>query len=230
MRYGLAALFIGCAGLAQAGAFYTTTASSEFVIGGPVTVVAGPSVPDELEIGAGMAGSGGIVSASGVLPATKSIGTTGIAPFPVSVAASSFQSGHIITIDNAAGTTPLFLAFTFSYGYSVMLGADGPGDYATGGAFFHITGIDNETLTIFGVPAAEYLFHPTFDTLLGGTGGMGGAVITGGVSVPAFSVGTFSVVTDTAGYAESVPEPGTLFLAIPAVLVLALGRRPAIGR
>lgn len=224
MRLSWPLLFLGCATMAQAAATYSTSVTSSFLIGGPVTVVAGPSIPSVVEIGAGTAGGGGAVSPSGTLPATKDIGVAGIAPFPLSLASSAYQTGHIITIDNLAGTTALFLAFTFSYGYDITLAADGPGDYAEAGAFFHITGIDNEALTIFGVPAAEYLFRATFDTI-GGVGGAGGAVITGGISVPAFSVGTFSVVTDTAGLAYAVPEPGTASLAIPAALVLLAWRR-----
>ncbi len=225
MSRQLLATLLFCAPLLPAGAFYSTTVSSEFLIGPGVAVVAGPSLPTITEFGGGAAFAAGVVSPAGVLPATSAIGVSGFAPAPVSLASSSFQSGHIFTIDNSAGDVPVFLAFTFSYGYDVDLGAATPfQDYAEGGAFFHISGIDNEVLTIAGVPVAEFLFNPTFDTLLGGVGGTGGGFVTGGIAVPAFTVSVFSVITDTAGLAYSIPEPATAALVSLAAACFAVFR------
>jgi hypothetical protein len=212
--------------VAPAGAIYTTSVDSTFAIG-PGTVSAGPVLTSSFSTGAGFAGFGGSLSPSGAKPAVISSGVTGTAPFAVSSASSTYQASHIITLDNSAGLTPMMAAFTFSYGWTVTLSADvDPFDFATAGAFFHITGIDNETLTIAGVPVAEYLVHPVYTTAAGGTGGAGGGMVTGSIIVPSGAISTFSVITDTHGYAQSVPEPSTaVMLAFAAAVTCLRARR-----
>ena len=211
---------------AHAAAIYTTVVSSTFGIGG-ATVVAGPSgLLPPVTTGAGTAGGGGMVSPGGVFPAAIGIGVTGTAPFAISTASSTYMASHLITIDNSAGLTALIRAFTFEYSWTVTLGA-GPAasEFASGGAFFHITGIDNEILTIAGIPVAEYLLNPTYTTLTG-TGGAGGGLVTGSIIVPAGVLSIFSVITDTSGFAAvTVPEPGSAVLLSLGCIALALLRR-----
>jgi len=211
--------------LAPAAAIYTTVVDSTFAMG-PGTFVAGPVMTSSTSTGAGSAGFGGTVSPSGVKPATIGSGVTGTTPFAVSYASSTYQASHLITLDNSSGTSPMMAAFTFSYGWTVTLGADvHPLDFASAGAFFHITGIDNEILTIAGVPAAEFLVHPMYTTAGGGTGGAGGGMITGAITVPAGTISIFSVITDTNGFAISTPEPSTAAMIALAAAVSFLRRR-----
>ena len=210
-----------------AGAIYTTSVSSTFAIGSG-GVAAGPTITFSMSTGAGMAGFGGMVSPGGVLPATISSGVTGTSPFAVSTATSTYQAGHLITLDNSASATPIMVPFMFSYSWMVTLGAMDPMlDFASAGAFFHITGIDNETLTIGGVPMGEYLVSHRYTTLGGGTGGSGMATVMGAIFVPAATFSVFSVITDTDGVASSVPEPSTavLFAIAGAATVVRFRRR-----
>ncbi len=207
-------------------ALYSTSASSTFATAG-MAVSVGSDGGFETEIGNAAASFGGTVSPGGTLPATRLVGTSGTASSPPnSLATSTYQSGHVFTIDNTGSLTPLFIAFTFSYSWTIAVGVDDPtGELATGGAFFHITGIDNEELTIGGVPAAEYLFQVNYSTALGQTGGTGGDVVTGGILVPAGEAAAFSVITDTTGSALSnVPEPASWSLAAVGVLSLLFRR------
>jgi hypothetical protein len=209
-------------------AVYTTHVGSTFGIGPIAIVEAGPSglIPAPFTIGAGTAGGGGIVSPDGVKPATIDSGVTGAAPGPVSLATSTFIAGHIFRIDNSTGLSPIVAAFTFDYFWDVTLSADTPGvDFASGGGFFHITGIDNEVLTVGGVVVAEYLVHRTFDTAGGGTGGAGTGFITGSITVPAGVISVFSVITDTTGAASSVPEPAGLAWTSLLLIAAAAFRR-----
>ena len=210
---------------APAAALYFTDVSSTFAIGG-AGVVAGPAVPSSSTGGTGVASFTGLVSPSGALPASKMIGVGGSAASPpASFATSTYLSGHLISFDNTAGLVPLLAAFTFSYSWTIVVSADFPGaEFATAGAFFHITGIDNETLTIGGLVAPEFLVHPMFSTALGETAGVGGAVVAGSILVPAGEFAVFSVITDTSGLAVSAPEPATFGLALLAALVAGTRR------
>lgn len=210
---------------APAAAIYSTTVSSTFAIGG-AGVVAAPAGASSSTGGTGLATFSGLVSPSGALPAGKLIGVDGTASSaPASFATSTYMAGHLISFDNSAGLVPLLAAFTFSYSWTITVGAGFPAtEFASAGAFFHITGIDNETLTIGGLAVAEFLIHPMFSTLLGETGGAGGATVAGSILVPAGAMAVFSVITDTSGVAVAAPEPATFTLAA-SFIALALWRR-----
>ena len=214
------------AGVIEAAAIYSTTVGSTFGIS-TGSVALGPSGLTTASMsGAGLAGGGGLVSPAGVRPATKDIGVAGSAPSPGSAAVSTFMSGHLITIDNSLGLTPIVVPFTFDYFWIVSLSAGpAPDEFASGGGFFHITGIDNEVLTIAGIPVSEYLAHHSYTTALGGTGGSGGALVSGAIFVPAGVLSVFSVITDTTGSAVVVPEPGTAASLLLAGGLLLGGRR-----
>jgi len=208
-----------------AAAIYSTSVTSDFMIGG-ATVFKGPEVPVTLFTPGAFSTATGLVSADGILPAIRGIAVAGIAPVSVTSATSTYQSSHLIHIDNSTGLAPLLAAFTFGYSWDIVLGVtSSPADRATGGAFFHITGIDNEILIVEGAPVAEFLLNPTYDTLTGSTGGTGTGMIGGGIIVPAGEVSLFSVITDTNGFAISTPEPATLGLALTALGFLAVRRR-----
>lgn len=213
----LVLLLCFCIPAVWGGAFYSTSATSTFAIGG-YTVVVGTDLGHTLEIGTGVATSSGVLTPGGTLPASRTVSSSGstTAP-PNSFASSDYMTGHVFTFDNSAGLTPATIAFAFSYSWAVAIGADTPGlDFASGGAFFHITGIDNETLLIGGVPVAEFLFHPVALTSLGEIGTVGAGLTEGFIVVPAGEISVFSVITDTAGSAASstVPEPSTALLGL----------------
>lgn len=210
---------------AWAAAIYTTTASSTFTISAH-SVVLGPVPGTVTEFGAGTASFSAVASPSGIFPATKTVGVAGTAPSPVSFAASTKQAGHIFAIDNTSGAGTIVAPFTFTYSWDVMISAGAPpNEWATAGAFFHITGIDNEILRIGGVSVSEYLHRPSYETILGDTGGVGAVTVTGTIEVPGGVFSAFSVITDTAGTAASVPEPASAFLAAGGLAWLALRRR-----
>ena len=213
------------AGMAQAAAIYSTTVGSTFGIATGAVALGPSGLTTVSMVGAGVASGGGVVSPGGVRPATKEIAVVGSAPSPGSAAVSTYMSGHLITIDNSAGLTPIVAPFTFDYFWIVSLSAGaGPAEFASGGGFFHITGIDNEVLTIAGLPVSEYLAHHSYTTALGGTGGSGGLLVSGSIIVPAGVISVFSVITDTTGTAVVVPEPGTAALLLLSSGLLC-GRR-----
>lgn len=64
-----------------------------------------------------------------------------------------------------------------------------------------------------------------YTTAGGGTGGAGGGMITGAITVPAGTISIFSVITDTNGFAISTPEPSTAAMIALAAAVSFLRRR-----
>lgn len=207
-------------GAPAAGAvMFTSTAHSEFHIRG-ATVVLGAPFGGVFDVGGtGVAGYSGSATISGVLPAVKDmvIGGSAFAP-PNSFATATFMAGHIFEIDNTGGPGPdtslLTVPFEFAYSWDIDVARDFPGlEFASAGAFFHITGIDTEALFVDGLGVVpEYLHHVEETTLFGGTGSSGFVVVTGAILVPAESVSVFSVITDASGLAiaQTVPEPGTI--------------------
>lgn len=214
---------------AWAAAIFTTAASSTFSITADA-VVLGVTPGTKTEFGAGSASFSVTASPDGVFPAAKTVGTSGTAPFPVSFADASQRAGHIFAIDNTSGTGTIIAPFTFTYSWDVLISAGpAPAEWARGGAFFHITGIDNEILKIGGLSVAEYLHHPLYETILGDTGGAGAVTVTGTIEVPGGVFSAFSVITDTAGTAASVPEPSTAVLAASALACLVIRGRKALS-
>lgn len=209
---------------AWAAAIYTTTASSTFTIAAHA-VELGPVPGTKTEFGAGTASFSVVASPTGAFPGTKTVGVTGTAPFPVSFAESTQRAGHIFAIDNTAGAGTIVAPFTFTYSWDVMISSGAPpNEWAKAGAFFHITGIDNEVLKIGGISVSEYLHQPSYQTILGDTGGVGAVTVTGTIEVPGGVFSAFSVITDTAGTAASVPEPASALLAAGGLALLALRR------
>lgn len=217
--------------LAQApGAFgaaiYSTSVGSSFAIGGPATVVNGPEISPVFTTGNGLATATGIVSGDGVKPATSSLSLTGsaFAP-PNSSATSSYMSGHIFRIDNSLGLATIVVSFSFTGLWDVIVSATNPfTEFAMAGAFFHITGIDNEGLRIGGVLVPEFLLNPIYSTAPGPAAGMGMFAVDGTIEVPAGVISVFSVITDTSGSASAVPEPGS------ATLILLAGAAGWVAR
>jgi hypothetical protein len=223
-----ALLFLPAA--AYATAMYSTTASSTFAIAAD-GVALGPVFTAKTEIGAGVAFFSGAQSVAGVFPATLSVAIAGSAAQPPnSLATSTYMSGHIFSIDNTHGGGTLIVPFTFSYEWDTDIAVtDVLREFAEAGAFFHITGIDNEGLTIEGMSVTEYLVNPRYSTGLGSIGGFGAFTVHGTIEVPDGVYSEFSVITDATGRAFAVPEPSTLWL-LGLGLVAVLQRRKASAR
>lgn len=199
---------------ARSTAMYLSTASSTFVISG-AGVVLGPVITSETETGTGIAVYSGAQSGAGVFPTTLSVAVSGSASQPPnSLATSTYMSGHIFSIDNTHGTGTLVVPFTFSYDWTTAISVGDPlHEFADAGAFFHITGIDNEFLVIGGSSVAEFLLNPRYSTGLSETGGAGSGSISGTIEVPGGVFSEISVITDATGRAIArVPEPSTLWL------------------
>lgn len=199
---------------AQSTAMYSSTASSSFAVSG-AGVMLGPVITSETEIGTGVATFGGAQSGVGVLPATLSVAISGSASQPPnSLATSTYMSGHIIRIDNTHGSGTLIVPFTFSYEWDTDISVtDALHEFAEAGAFFGISGIDNEFLVIGGVSVAEFLLNPHYSTGLGEIGGIGSGSVSGTIEIPGGVFSEISVITDTTGRAiAQVPEPSTLWL------------------
>jgi hypothetical protein len=208
-----------CGGLSAAAAhgaaIFSTTVFSEFDILAAVT--GPPGFGSSTEFGTGSAVFSGTVSGDGVLPATVSSSVSGSASAPPdSLAIATYQAGHFFVIDNSEGLGPIIAPFTFRLVWSVAVSVDNAlWELASAGAFFHITGIDNEILTIDGTPVPEFRFHPRVSTELGETGTSGDSTITGTITVPAGVVSAFSVVTGTNGLAGArTPEPASWSLVL----------------
>jgi hypothetical protein len=212
---------------AEATVIYSTDVDSVFHIAATGVELGLPFDGSFFVTGNGSAGYAGSATSDGVFPVEKHVGVSGsaFAP-PNSFATSTFMSGHIIEIDNLGSpppddTSPIVVPFVFTYSWDIDLSRDFPGlEFASAGAFFHITGIDNEALfidTVGGMPGPgfvpEYLHHIMNTTLFGGTGSSGMVVVTGAIHVPAETLSLFSVITDTTGMAVAVtPEPSSLML------------------
>ncbi|MEZ5402974.1 MAG: PEP-CTERM sorting domain-containing protein [Bryobacteraceae bacterium] len=211
----------------QGAAFYITDVSSTFAIG-PAAVTLGPTPGSKIEIGTGTAAFSTTSTPDGVKPAGIASSVSGGVTGPASFASSVQPSGHLFTIDNSGGTGPVIAPFVFTYSWDIAIGADAPPfEWAEANGFFHITGIDNEILTIGGVPVPEYLDDVHFSTMAMETGGMGSLMVGGEIIVPAGVVSIFSVITDTGGRAGATPEPGSFALLAAGSALLAWKRRSA---
>lgn len=220
---------------AEAIVMYSTLVDSKFSIAADGVELGMPFDGSSVEIGSGIAFYSGTATTF-ELPATLHVEVSGsaFAP-PVSFASSTFMSGHVFTIDNLGGpgpdTFPITVPFVFEYSWDIDLARDFPGsEFASAGAFFDISGIDNESLFVDGLGfVPRYLHHITETTLLGGTGSSGSMTITGAILVPAETLSKFSVITDTTGLAAAVPEPCSLIVFGLGAWVL-VSSRCAFGR
>ena len=229
-RLLLAGVFAAVCPLLQGAATYDTYGFSSFSIGGPRSVVVGSAVDRRASQAIGFAAYDAEYSVDGVFPATLRVEVSGSADAPpTSTATSTYASGHIFGIANE-GEVPITVGFGLSYSWFVSVIVDDPSlEGATGGVFFHITRADGGTLSIGPGGLTEWVFNPTASTTLGQTGTSGSGAIGGTITVPAFTLATFSVITDTTGFAHSqvpdVPEPGTWMMGGFGAAVLCFVRR-----
>jgi PEP-CTERM motif len=215
---------------AEAGVMYSTLVDSKFSIAADSIELGMPFGGSSVASGNGIAYYFGSATTSAVSASLHvEVSGSAFAP-PVSFASSTFMSGHVFTIDNLGGpgldTSEIKVPFVFEYSWDIDLAHDFPGsEFASAGAFFDISGIDNEKLFVTGLGfIPRYLHHIRETTLLGGTGSSGGMKITGEIVVPAETLSKFSVITDTTGLAAAVPEPSSLIVFGLGALVLLASR------
>jgi PEP-CTERM motif len=221
---------------AQAGVMYSTVVDSKFSIAAGSVELGMPFGGSSVEIGNGLASFSGLATSFLEPPATlhatlhAEVLGSAFAP-PASFASSTFMSGHVFFIDNLGGlgfdTVEITVPFVFEYSWKIDLAHDFPfSEFASAGAFFDISGIDNEKLIVTGLgEVPRYLHHIMETTLLGGTGSSGTMTITGAIVVPAETLSVFSVITDTTGKAVAVvPEPSSLIVFGLGALVLVATR------
>lgn len=189
-------------------------------------------------------------SPAGVHPATIASKVSGSATAPPPGLSSSFaaaQRGHVFDVPRVSAAGPLptvTMSFVFEISWETHLAITRVGaEFAAGGAFFGISGfeagIDSIALdpgmpgeiVVFPDGSTGWRFNPNYLEFDGSpVDELHSLRVTGSITVLSGMVGEFSVITDVAGRAISVPEPTGLALLAIAWIALRSVSRSAPGR
>lgn len=233
---------------ASAAAVYTSTARSTFTLIAPPGFTVTDHLPSTSTAVTGSATAEvtkHLRSADGVHPATVDAGVTGSAAFaPDSSSTAAVQSGHhfIVPRVDASGPLPTVeIGFIYEIFWETDLSITRPGfEFASGGAYFALSGFrDGITeLTLDpGFPGSivtgtfpdgsdGWEFNPTYDEFDGSPVHESHSLtITGTITAFSGEFGAFSVITDAAGRAVSIPEPSAVWLLMAALPLFWRARR-----
>lgn len=230
-----------------AAAVYSSGATSSFTLTplGPVASIT-DHLPSTTTLAIGSASASvdrHLRSADGVHPATVDGAVSGSAAYaPDSLSAAEVQSGHLFVVPRVSPSGPLptvTLRFAFEIGWDVDLSVSRVGlEFASGGAYFALSGfeagIDELTLdpglpgemVTFPDGTTGWEFNPRYAEFDGTpVAETHSLLISGTITVFSGAIGVFSVITDAAGSAVSIPLPGSAGLATAALLALAAAMR-----
>lgn len=243
----LLALAWSAAGLAWSTATYSSHATSKFALTPfePVTTIITPAlVAPVITVGNATAGVVSSISFPGfAVPSVIDSTVFGSAAFaPDSLSIAEAQRGRIFVVPRVTPAGPLdtvTMRFSFEISWDTDLAITRPGlEFAAGGAFFGISGfeagIDSITLDA-GMPgeivtfldgSTGWQFNPSYVEFDGSPVDESHLmVVTGTIIVLSGMVGEFSVITDVAGRAVSVPLAPSWLLVLPALLLVRAARR-----
>jgi hypothetical protein len=245
------ALCVGLVGPAGATAIYSSAAGSTFTL---IPFESVSSITDHAPFtststtGIGAAAIGTFTASGlGVHPATieSSVSGSAAAP-PTSSSFAEAKRGHVFVIPRITAEGPLptlVVGFSFEIHWETHLAVGVPGsEFATGGAFFAISGFEEGIDAIAldpGMPGSLVLhgaelaweYNPNYGTGLAPVDEIHSTIITGSITVLSGMVGEFSVITDTAGFAgaRAVSAPMSILLLAPSLVWLAWRSRRSGG-
>lgn len=242
---GLGALV--SSGPAQAAATYLSSVRSIFTLIAPPDFTVTdhlPSASTDTIGNATAAVTKHLRSPDGVHPATVDAAVAGSAAYaPDSMSMASAKSGHHFLVPRVSPAGPLptvEIHFTYEIFWDTDLAITRPGqEFAEGGGYFALSGF-RDGLTELTLDAG-FLGHVVSGTFTDGSDGWEfnphyfeadgspvheshSAMVSGTIKVFSGKVGAFSVISDTAGRAVSVPEPATLWLLLALLPVLGRSR------
>ncbi|WP_173133244.1 PEP-CTERM sorting domain-containing protein [Pseudaquabacterium terrae] len=235
---------------ASAAAVYTSSARSTFTLIAPPGFTVTDHLPSTSTVATGTATAAvtkHLRSADGIHPATVDAGVTGSATYPPdSSSMAAVQSGHhfIVPRVDADGPLPTVeIDFIYEIFWETDLSITRPGfEFASGGAYFALSGFRDgitELTLDAGFPGSivtgtfpdgsdGWEFNPKYVEFDGSPVHESHSLtITGTITVFSGRFGAFSVITDAAGSAVSIPEPSTAWLLIAALPLFWRARRSA---
>ncbi len=236
-------------GAASAAAVYSSASASTFTLISPPGFTVTDHLPSSSSAVSGNATAAigtHLRSPDGVHPATVANAVSGSAAYaPDSTSFAEVKSGHhflVPRIDGRGDPLPtVVIPFTFEISWDVDLSITRPGyEFAGGGAYFALAGF-REGVTVLTLDPG-FPGHLVSGTFPDGSNGwefnpsyiefddspvdeLHALTVSGTITVFSGFIGAFSVITDAAGRAVSVPLPATVWLLLAALPLLRRTRR-----
>lgn len=229
--YIVIALLLCTTFTANATLTYDANASSSFTLidsdGLLISAISGAEIPTSMTTGTGIASIDADVQTDPALFPGSGLGqmsdVSGSAGASFGGSTATVKNDFLVILENLDdfAKTAVF-KFTYSWDVSLVQGpaADASLEAGFASAFFHLSGFapsGAETLAIdegLGagvVGVADWLFNPSivfeFDDVVTPAAMIGSTTVTAYVTVPEFSLDSFSVITDATGSALHVNEP-----------------------